>query len=75
MLQLKKRLRYSGPGLAVARVLSSGGPGNPVVFLDIEADSEPLGRITIEVAKWLTLATAVCTVKDSVWTFIHCQCV
>ena len=50
MLQLKKRLRYSSPGLAAARLLSSGPTENPVVFLDVAADGEPLGRIIIEVA-------------------------
>lgn len=51
MLQIKNRIRYSSPGIAAARLFSSGPDKNPVVFLDIEADSEPLGRIIIEVAK------------------------
>ncbi|XP_054455827.1 peptidylprolyl isomerase Fa [Anoplopoma fimbria] len=48
MLQVRYRVRYSTPGVVAARLFSSGPTGNPVVFLDIEADSEPLGRITIE---------------------------
>lgn len=50
MTQMKNRLRYSSLGIAAARLFSSGPNKNPAVFLDIEADSEPLGRITIEVA-------------------------
>ncbi|XP_051278478.1 peptidylprolyl isomerase Fa [Dicentrarchus labrax] len=48
MLQIKKRIRYSPPGIAAARLFSRGPAKNPVVFLDVEADSEPLGRIIIE---------------------------
>ncbi|KAM6916149.1 peptidylprolyl isomerase Fa [Xenentodon cancila] len=48
MLQIKKRLRYSSPGVAVCRLFSSGVAANPVVFLDVEADGEALGRIIIE---------------------------
>ncbi|XP_070697245.1 peptidylprolyl isomerase Fa [Pempheris klunzingeri] len=48
MLQVKKRIRFSAPGLVAARLFSSGPHKNPAVFLDIEADSEPLGRIVIE---------------------------
>ncbi|XP_029306340.1 peptidylprolyl isomerase Fa [Cottoperca gobio] len=48
MLRIKNRVRYSAPGVAAAKLFSSGNDKNPVVFLDIEADSEPLGRITIE---------------------------
>ncbi|XP_047458876.1 peptidylprolyl isomerase Fa [Mugil cephalus] len=48
MLQVKKRLRYSSLGITAARLFSSGPAKNPVVYLDIEADSEPLGRVTIE---------------------------
>ena len=43
-------MRYSPLGIAAARLLSSGPAVNPVVFLDIEVDKEPLGRIIIEVA-------------------------
>lgn len=50
MFQIKTRLKYSPPGLAAARLFSSGSEKNPVVFLDVEADGEPLGRIVIEVA-------------------------
>ncbi|KAF1375675.1 hypothetical protein PFLUV_G00222660 [Perca fluviatilis] len=48
MLQLKNRMRYSTPGVAAAKLFSSVPAKNPVVYLDIEADKEPLGRITIE---------------------------
>ncbi|TNN80886.1 Peptidyl-prolyl cis-trans isomerase F, mitochondrial [Liparis tanakae] len=48
MLRIRYRVRYSTPGVVAARLFSSRPASNPVVFLDIEADSEPLGRITIE---------------------------
>ncbi|XP_017283879.1 peptidylprolyl isomerase Fa isoform X1 [Kryptolebias marmoratus] len=48
MIQLKNRLIYSSLGIAAARLISSGPDKNPTVFLDIEADGEPLGRVTIE---------------------------
>ncbi|XP_038593585.1 peptidylprolyl isomerase Fa isoform X1 [Micropterus salmoides] len=48
MLKIKKRMRYSSLVVAAARLFSSGPAKNPVVFLDIEADSEPLGRVIIE---------------------------
>ncbi|XP_040033664.2 peptidylprolyl isomerase Fa [Gasterosteus aculeatus] len=48
MLQVRYRLRYSKPGVLAATLFSSGPAKNPVVFLDVAADSEPLGRITIE---------------------------
>lgn len=54
MLQLKTRVRYSSLGVAAARLFSSGPAENPVVFLDIEADSEPLGRIIVEVVGQLS---------------------
>lgn len=50
MLRIRYRVRYSTSGVMAARLFSSRPARNPVVFLDIEADSEPLGRITIEVA-------------------------
>lgn len=50
MFQIKTRLKYSSPGIAATRLFSSGPEKNPVVFLDVEADGEPLGRIVIEVA-------------------------
>jgi len=43
-------MKYSSLGLATARLVSTRPSKNPVVFLDIDADGEPLGRITIEVA-------------------------
>lgn len=50
MFQIKNRIRYSSPGIATARLFSAGSTENPTVFLDVEADDEPLGRIIIEVA-------------------------
>ncbi|XP_059929756.1 peptidylprolyl isomerase Fa [Gadus macrocephalus] len=49
MLQIKNRIKYSSVGIASSRLLSSGPVKNPVLYLDIEADGEPLGRIIIEV--------------------------
>ncbi|KAF7666862.1 hypothetical protein LDENG_00086910 [Lucifuga dentata] len=48
MLQIKNRIRFSSVGITAARLFSSGPLRNPVVFLDVEADGEPLGRIIIE---------------------------
>ncbi|XP_061547011.1 peptidylprolyl isomerase Fa isoform X2 [Phycodurus eques] len=48
MFVVKKRIKFSPLGLAMARLLSSGPAENTVVFLDIEADGEPLGRIIIQ---------------------------
>lgn len=48
MLQIKNRMRYSSLGITAARLFSTGPVENPVVFLDIDADSDPLGRIIIE---------------------------
>ncbi|KAK5854091.1 hypothetical protein PBY51_015189 [Eleginops maclovinus] len=48
MLKIKNRMRYSTPCVAAVKLFSSRPAKNPFVFLDIEADSEPLGRITIE---------------------------
>ncbi|XP_051936005.1 peptidylprolyl isomerase Fa isoform X2 [Hippocampus zosterae] len=48
MFVVKNRIKYSPLGIATARLLSSGPIENPVVFLDIEADGEPLGRIIIQ---------------------------
>ena len=56
MLQIKNRIKYSSVGIASSRLLSPGPVKNPVLFLDIEADSEPLGRIIIEVSFELTTA-------------------
>ncbi|KAJ3610862.1 hypothetical protein NHX12_022952 [Muraenolepis orangiensis] len=49
MLSIKNRIKYSSVGVATSRLLSPGPVRNHVVFLDIEADGEPLGRITIQV--------------------------
>nr|XP_043901590.1 peptidyl-prolyl cis-trans isomerase A-like [Solea senegalensis] len=50
MIQMKNRLRFSSVGRGAARLFSSSSSPakNPVVFLDIMADSESLGRIIIE---------------------------
>ncbi|XP_061767743.1 peptidylprolyl isomerase Fa isoform X1 [Nerophis ophidion] len=48
MLALKKQIRFSSFGIATAGLLSSAPTENPVVFLDLQADGEPLGRITIQ---------------------------
>ncbi|XP_013860558.1 peptidylprolyl isomerase Fa isoform X1 [Austrofundulus limnaeus] len=58
MIQLKNRLRYSSLGISTARLISSGPEKNSVVFLDIEADGEPLGRITIELNSDIVPKTA-----------------
>ncbi|XP_028325208.1 peptidylprolyl isomerase Fa [Gouania willdenowi] len=48
MLKVKKLVRFSPLGVAAARFFSSGSAGKLLVFLDIEADAEPLGRIIVE---------------------------
>ncbi|KAL2083595.1 hypothetical protein ACEWY4_021368 [Coilia grayii] len=48
MLQVKNRLKYCSLALAAARLFSSGPTKNPVVYLDIAADGEEIGRIIIE---------------------------
>lgn len=50
MLQMKNRLKYCSLAIAAARVFSSGPTKNPVVYLDIAADGEEIGRIIIEVS-------------------------
>ncbi|XP_075874542.1 peptidyl-prolyl cis-trans isomerase A-like [Nelusetta ayraudi] len=68
MFQIKTRLKYSPPGIAATRLFSSGPEKNPVVFLDVEADGEPLGRIVIElnadvVPKTAANFRALCTAE------------
>ncbi|KAK7901508.1 hypothetical protein WMY93_018277 [Mugilogobius chulae] len=47
MYQVKTRVRFSSVALAAVR-LFSGPRQNPVVFLELEADGEALGRVIIE---------------------------
>ncbi|XP_060781937.1 peptidylprolyl isomerase Fa isoform X1 [Neoarius graeffei] len=47
MLQMKNRLKYCSLAIAASRLLS-GAVRDPVVFLDIAADGEFIGRIIIE---------------------------
>ncbi|XP_066534851.1 peptidylprolyl isomerase Fa isoform X1 [Hoplias malabaricus] len=47
MLQMKNRVKFSSVAIAASRLLS-GPPQNPLVFMDIAADGEFIGRITIE---------------------------
>lgn len=73
MFQIKNRLRYSAPGIATAKLFSSGSGKNPVVFLDIEADGEPLGRILIEVASLPALASVEDLVTHELSSFKKCN--
>lgn len=50
MLQVKNRVKYCSLAIAAARLFSSGPTKNPVVYLDIAADGEEIGRIIIEVS-------------------------
>jgi len=47
MLQLKNRLKYCSVAIAANRLVS-GPKKNPMVFMDIAADGDPIGRIIIE---------------------------
>uniref|UniRef100_A0A8C1YZG0 Peptidyl-prolyl cis-trans isomerase n=1 Tax=Cyprinus carpio TaxID=7962 RepID=A0A8C1YZG0_CYPCA len=52
MLQMKNRLKYCSVAVAANRLVS-GPVKNPVVFMDIAADGEFIGRIIIELQKLL----------------------
>nr|XP_023663818.1 peptidyl-prolyl cis-trans isomerase F, mitochondrial [Paramormyrops kingsleyae] len=48
MLHIKNRLKVCSVALAATRLLASGPPVNPVVYFDIAADNQPLGRVTFQ---------------------------
>ncbi|CAI5654258.1 peptidylprolyl isomerase Fa isoform X2 [Oreochromis niloticus] len=79
MLQIKNRMRYSSLGITAARLFSPGPVENPVVFLDIDADSDPLGRIIIELNADVVPKTAGRKLQGSVhrgaWLWIQGICV
>ncbi|KTF92623.1 hypothetical protein cypCar_00049647 [Cyprinus carpio] len=52
MLQMKNRLKYCSVAVAANRLVS-GPVKNPVVFMDIAADGEFIGRIIIEASQEL----------------------
>ncbi len=47
MLQIKNRMKYCSVAIAANRLVS-GPVKNPVVFMEIAADGEFVGRIIIE---------------------------
>lgn len=62
MLQLKNRLKYCSVAIAANRLVS-GPMKNPIVFMDIAADGESIGRIIIEASHDLLKLNS--TYKDS----------
>lgn len=62
MLQMKNRLKYCSLAIAANRLVS-GPPKNPVVFMDIAADGEFIGRIIIEASYDLLKLTPQLVVK------------
>ncbi|XP_048842994.1 peptidylprolyl isomerase Fa [Brienomyrus brachyistius] len=48
MLHIKNRLKVCSVALAATRLLASGPSVNPVVYFDIAADNQPLGRVTFQ---------------------------
>uniref|UniRef100_A0A671QKF7 Peptidyl-prolyl cis-trans isomerase n=1 Tax=Sinocyclocheilus anshuiensis TaxID=1608454 RepID=A0A671QKF7_9TELE len=56
MLQMKNRMKYCSVAIAANRLVS-GPVKNPVVFMDIAADGEVIGRIIIEATNFRALCT------------------
>jgi len=48
MLLISNRIKLCSLAVAAARMCSSGPNKNPVVYFDIAADNEPVGRVTFE---------------------------
>ncbi|KAJ8365747.1 hypothetical protein SKAU_G00145780 [Synaphobranchus kaupii] len=49
MLQVKSHIKFCALAFSAARMFTTGPPArNPVVYFDIAADNEPLGRVTFE---------------------------
>ncbi|TSK22760.1 Peptidyl-prolyl cis-trans isomerase A [Bagarius yarrelli] len=57
MLQIKNRFKTCSLAIAASRLLSGAGR-NPLVFLDIAADGEFIGRIIIELNAYVVPKTA-----------------
>lgn len=54
MLLLSNRIKFCSLAFTAARLYSSGPAAankNPLVYFDIAADNEPLGRVTFEVSR------------------------
>lgn len=54
MLLLSNRIKFCSLAFTAARLYSSGPAAankNPLVYFDIAADKEPLGRVTFEVSR------------------------
>jgi len=57
MLIISNRIKLCSLAFTAARMYATGAQANnnPVVFFDIAADNEPLGRVTFEVSERETL--------------------